>query len=414
MSLSPADEHRRARLRRMKAVALGLLVLAAAIYLVTLNLDHAGGWGYVNTMAEAAMVGALADWFAVTALFRHPLGIPIPHTAIIPSKKDELAGSLQSFFADNFLTEDVVRERIGEARLGRRLGGWLRQPDHARRVVDEGVRIAHALLRRVSDDDVRFVARDVLLPRLDREPLASVSGALLEGIVADRAHKGFVDLLLRETHTWLTKHPTQFTAMLHDRAPRWAPGFLNQRVVSALYWQALDWVDRVRRDPEHPTRRSFDDLLLRIAADLQNDPSVQGRFETLKTRLLTHPQLEDALVSLWDSVRASLESALDDAGSGLRTRAIAGVEGVGESLRTDVALAARIDTTVSDAAAYLVTSYGHELSSVIGHTIQRWDGRDASRRIELYVGRDLQFIRINGTVVGALAGLAIHAVSQLF
>lgn len=414
MSLSPADEHRRIRLHRMKAVALGLLVAAAVIYLATLNLDHSGGWGYVNTMAEAAMVGALADWFAVTALFRHPLGIPIPHTAIIPRKKDELAGSLQSFFADNFLTEDVVRERIGEARLGRRLGGWLRHEDHARRVVDEGVRIAHALLRRVSDADVRFVARDVLLPRLDREPLASVSGALLEGIVADRAHKGFVDLLLRETHTWLTKHPTQFTAMLHDRAPRWAPGFLNQRVVSALYWQALDWVDRVRRDPEHPTRRSFDNLLLRIAADLQNDPSVQGRFETLKTRLLTHPQLEDALVSLWASVRASLESALDDPGSGLRTRAIAGVEGLGESLGTDDALAARIDTTVSDAAAYLVTSYGHELSSVISHTIQRWDGRDASRRIELYVGRDLQFIRINGTVVGALAGLVIHAVSQLF
>ena len=136
MTLSPADEHRLTRLRRMKAVALGLLVLAAVIYLVTLNLDHSGGWGYVNTMAEAAMVGALADWFAVTALFRHPLGIPIPHTAIIPRKKDELAGSLQSFFADNFLTEDVVRERIGEAKLGRRLGGWLRQEDHARRVVD--------------------------------------------------------------------------------------------------------------------------------------------------------------------------------------------------------------------------------------------------------------------------------------
>lgn len=414
MSLSPADQHRRRRLRRMKAVALGLLGFAAVIYVATLNLDHSGVWGYVNTMAEAAMVGALADWFAVTALFRHPLGIPIPHTAIIPRKKDELAGSLQSFFADNFLTEDVVRERIADARLGRRLGGWLSQENHARRVVDEGVRISRALLGRVSDDEVRFLARDVLLPRLSREPLASVSGAALEGIVADRAHKGFVDLLLRETHTWLTKHPTQFTAMLHDRAPRWAPHVLNQRVVSALYWQALDWVNRVLDDPEHPTRRGFDNLLLRIATDLQHDPSVQGRFESLKERLITHPQLEDAMVALWGSVRVSLESALDDPDSALRARATEAVEELGESLRTDETLATRIDATVSDAAAYLVTTYGHELSSVISHTIQRWDGQDASRRIELYVGRDLQFIRLNGTVVGALAGLVIHAVSQLF
>ncbi|MFT3875403.1 MAG: DUF445 domain-containing protein [Propioniciclava sp.] len=413
MSLSPADQRRLQRLRRMKAVALGLLGAAAVIYLATLRLDHSGVWGYVNTMAEAAMVGALADWFAVTALFRHPLGIPIPHTAIIPRKKDELAGSLQSFFADNFLTEDVVRERITDARLGRRLGGWLRQEDHARRVVDEGVRIGRALLGRVSDDDVRSLARDVLLPRLDREPLASVGGALLEGIVADRAHQGFVDLILRETRTWLAKHPTQFTAMLHDRAPSWAPNFVNQRIVSALYWQALDWVSRVLEDPGHPTRRSFDNLLLRIANDLQHDPAVQARFESLKGRLLTHRQLEDAVVSLWGSVRVSLESALDNPDSALRRRAAEAVEKLGESLREDDALAARIDATTSDAAAYLVTSYGHELSSVISHTIQRWDGRDASRRIEFYVGRDLQFIRINGTVVGALAGLIIHAVSQL-
>jgi len=413
MSMSVADEARLKRLRRMKAIALSLLVAAAVVYLATLRLDHSGAWGYVNTMAEAAMVGALADWFAVTALFRYPLGIPIPHTAIIPRKKDELAGSLQSFFASNFLTEEVVRERITDARLSTRLGGWLREEAHARRVLTEGVRVARALLDRVKDDDVRAVAVDVVLPRLDREPVSAVTGALLQAIISDRAHKGFVDLVLREIHAWLTKNPKAFTAILHDRAPKWSPHFVNQRIVSALYWQALDWVSQVRDDPEHTTRRSLDDLLLRIAGDLQADESVQARFEAIKTKLLTHPQVGDTVVSLWRSVRTSLESALEDTDSALHARAQRGVQDLGEALLTDTALQARVDATVSDAASWLVTTYGHELSSVISHTIQRWDGQDASQRIELYVGRDLQFIRINGTVVGALAGLVIHAVSQL-
>ncbi|MDO5535251.1 MAG: DUF445 domain-containing protein [Propionibacteriaceae bacterium] len=413
MSITAGDEVRLTRLRRMKAVALSLLVGAAIIYLATLGLDHSGVWGYVNTMAEAAMVGALADWFAVTALFRHPLGLPIPHTAIIPRKKDELAGSLQSFFASNFLTEEVVRERIADAALSRRIGGWLQDEAHARRIVAEGVRVARTLLGRIKDEDVEALAVDVILPRLDREPVAAITGALLDGIVADRAHKGFVDLVLRELHTWLTKNPKAFTAILHERAPRWSPHFVNQRVVSAVYWQALDWVSAVRDDPEHTARQGLDDLLLRIASDLQQDASVQGRFEALKNRLLTHPQVGRTVVSLWASVRASLEAVLDDAESGLHERAVRGVRELGESLLTDEALSDRVNSTVSDAASWLVTTYGNELSSVISHTIQRWDGRDAAQRIELYVGRDLQFIRINGTVVGALAGLVIHAISQL-
>ena len=413
MSMSAGDEERLRRLRRMKAIALSLLVFAAVVYLATLRLDHSGVWGYVNTMSEAAMVGALADWFAVTALFRHPLGIPIPHTAIISRKKDELAGSLQSFFASNFLTEEVVRERISDAGLSRRLGGWLREEAHARRIVAEGVRVARALLGRIKDDDVRALAVDVVLPRLDREPVSQITGALLDGIVSDKAHKGFVDLVLRELHTWLTKNPKAFVAILHDRAPKWSPQFVNQRVVSALYWQALDWVAAVRDDPDHTARKGLDDLLLRIAGDLQADEQVRARFEALKTRLLTHPQIGHTVVSLWASVRASLESALDEEDSGLRERAIRGVQELGDALLTDAAIAERVDSTASDAAAWAVTTYGHELSSVISHTIQRWDGRDASKRIELYVGRDLQFIRINGTVVGALAGLVIHAVSHL-
>ena len=413
MALSSADELRLRRLRRMKAVALSLLAAAAVIYLLTFRLDHSGVWGYVNTMAEAAMVGAMADWFAVTALFKHPMGLPIPHTAIIPRKKDELANSLQSFFADNFLTEGIVRERMADAHLARRLGVWLQDEAHARRLVVEAVRILKAALNKVSDDDVRTVATDVLLPRLAKEEVAPMTGALLEAIVADRAHKGLVDLVLRELYTWLTKNPRDFTAMLHERAPRWSPTFVNQRVVSALYWQALEWVAAVRDDPEHQTRQALDALLLRIASDLGQDASVQERAEALKVKLLMHPQIGDTVVSLWRSLRASLNDALDDPDSTLRARAVTLIEELGTTLVEDPAQQERVDGLAQDAAGYLVSTYGRELSSVISHTIQEWDGNDASKRIELYVGRDLQFIRINGTVVGALVGLIIHGVSQL-
>lgn len=397
----------------MKTLALSLLGLAAVIYLATLRLDHSGVWGYVNTMAEAAMVGALADWFAVTALFRHPLGIPIPHTAIIPRKKDELAGSLESFFADFFLTEEVVRERVSEAQVARRAGVWLRDERHAQRLVTEVLRLSRTLLSRVRDEEVQSIATDVLVPRLAREPLAPMAGSLLEGIVEDHAHRGFVDLIAREVHAWLQANPSQFTAVLHDRAPRWSPHFVNQRVVSLAYWQAVDWVAAIRDNPDHPTRLALDDLLLRIAHDLQEDPAVQARGQALVNRLLEHPQVGETAVSLWRSLRHSLDTALDDPHSGLHARGVRAVRRLGSALITDEALQRRVDDSLTDAAGFLVSTYGHELSSVIGHTIQRWDGADAARRIELYVGRDLQFIRINGTVVGALAGLVIHAVTQL-
>lgn len=413
LATSAADAVRLRRLRRMKSVALGLLILAAVTYLATLRLDHSGVWGYVNTMAEGAMVGALADWFAVTALFRHPLGLPIPHTAIIPRKKDELARSLESFIADNFLTEDVVRERILAADLARRVGSWADDDEHARRVMVEALRVTRAALDRIDDDSVYRLAGEVLLPRLGNQDLGPVLGVLLDGIVQERAHNALVDIVTRELHTWLEANPKQFTRILHERAPRWAPTFLNRRVVSILYWQALDWIATVRDTEDHPARLALDDLLQRVALDLQQDTEIRARVEAIKGRVLANPRSAEAIVALWTRLKASLAQAMDDPESELYVRGIRQVRRLGRSMQEDAAVQARVNTMASEAAGFLVRTYGAELSSIVSHTIERWDGEQASRRIELYIGRDLQYIRINGTVVGALAGLTIHAVSQL-
>ena len=412
-TMSPADVGRASRLRRMKLVALSLLLFAAVVYLTTLHVADLGVWGFVNAGAEAAMVGALADWFAVTALFRHPLGLPIPHTAIIPKRKDDIARNLQDFFTENFLTEDIVRERVAAIGVGRRLGEWLQTDANAARVVAEGSRLARVALAHVKDDDVNHLVSDVIVPRLESEPLAGVMGDLLDAVVRDGAHRGLVDLAVGEVHDWLRRHPDTFNGIVGERAPRWAPGFVNRKIVRWTYDQAMEWLWAIRRDRNHPTRAALDDLLRQVADDLQHNPVVAERAEKLKERLLGHPQTAETLVSLWATVRASLDAALAAESSELKRRAVGAVQRFGASLLADDALRARLERQLEDATAFVVRTYGADLSTVISHTIERWDGTQAARRIELHVGRDLQFIRINGTVVGCLAGLAIHAVSLL-
>ncbi|MFT4228554.1 DUF445 domain-containing protein [Micropruina sp.] len=412
-TMSPADQERASRLRRMKLIALGLLLLAAAVYLGTLRVADEGVWGFVNAGAEAAMVGALADWFAVTALFRHPLGLPVPHTAIIPRRKDDIARNLQSFFTENFLTEAIVRERVAATRVGTWLGEWLQVETNAVRVVAEGSRLARVGLTRISDDDVNHLVSEVIVPRLRSEPLAGAAGDLLDAIVTDGAHHGLVDLVVGEVHDWLRRHPDTFDGIVGERAPRWAPKFINRRVVSWTYDQAMEWLWAIRRDRNHPTRAALDDLLRQVAGDLQRNPVVAERAEKLKDRLLSHPQTAETIVSLWRTVQGSLDSALAAESSELKQRAVRAVQRFGDSLLDDDALRARLEGRLEDASAFVVRTYGAELSTVISHTIERWDGKQAARRIELHVGRDLQFIRINGTVVGCLAGLGIHAISLL-
>lgn len=411
--LADPDLQRLRALRRMKGLALGLLVVAAILYVATLWADHSGLWGWVNSGSEAAMVGAMADWFAVTALFRHPMGLPIPHTAIIPTKKDDLAVSLQDFFTENFLTPEIARERLDSAHIAMRVGTWLGDEQHAARVGAELSRLLKAGLGRISDDDVRTLITDTVMPRLAREPMAALAGDMLAGIVRDGAHKGLVDLVAREVLGWLERNPESFKRMIADRAPWWSPDAISRRLVDWTYAQALAWVKEILAEPDHPTRKSLDDLLLRVSSDLHYDVAMQRRFEGLKDRLLTHPQIGDTAVSVWRESRDGLMAAMDDPDSALRRRVTGVLVDLGRTLVSDPVQRERLDARLGDLVSFFIQTYGRELSGVITHTIQRWDGEEASRKIELHVGRDLQFIRINGTVVGCLVGLLIHGVTLL-
>jgi uncharacterized membrane-anchored protein YjiN (DUF445 family) len=404
-----ADSERRRRLRRMRSVAVSLLVFAAVVYLVTLDQD--GFWGYVNAGAEASMVGAIADWFAVTALFKHPLGLPIPHTALIPKRKDEFGKSLEDFVKENFLQEAVIRDRLAVAQISARAAEWLRQPENAARVVAEGSSVLTLALNRLRDSDVEALVADVLLPRLKTEPISPIAGNLLAEILKDNAHHGLVDLALEEGHHWLVHNQDTFAQVVGERAPWWAPDRLNELVTDRLHLEAVRWLADIRADPHHRARAALDSLLAQLAADLLETVGTQERAERLKVRLLEHPQFLASGMAVFGAMKQALLDALADDDGPLRERAGAELVGFADRLAADPAMQARIDTWGADAAVFAVRRYGGELTAVITHTIERWDGKEAARRIELHVGRDLQFIRINGTIVGGLVGVVIHAVS---
>lgn len=391
-------------------MATALFVGAAALFVATHG--HGGPWGYVNAAAEAAMVGALADWFAVTALFRHPLGIPIPHTALIPRKKDQLAASLQDFVAENFLSEGVIRDRLVAVEPAQRLGAWLTVPGRADSLAREGSAVAADLLGRVREADVQGVVTEMIVPRMIAEPLSPAVGELLREVIDEAAHTGLVDIGLDELGAWLRRHPERLTDLIKQRAPDWAPDWANNLVADRLLREVLRWVEDIRTNPHHDARRALDHWLTQLADDLQHDPATMERAERLKERLLTQPQAATTAVRLWDAFRAGLVVALRDDTGLLRRRVVEELTELGATLQSDPVVIERVNRWVADAAAYVVNHYGSDVASVISSTVERWDGTETGERIELFVGRDLQFIRINGTIVGGLAGLTIHALSQ--
>ncbi|RSN37278.1 DUF445 domain-containing protein [Amycolatopsis sp. WAC 04169] len=411
-----AEEEKRRGLRKMKMVALSFLLGATVIFLLT-SWAEAAGWpawvGYVRAAAEAGMVGALADWFAVTALFRHPLRIKIPHTAIIPNKKDALGSSLGDFVGSNFLSESVVREKLSRVEVSKRLGGWLSQPANAERVTSELATVVRAAVKVLRDEDVQAIMEQAVVKRIVDKPWGPPLGKILEGVFADGAHHKLVDLMCDRAYEWVRDNHTTMLRVVSDRAPSWSPKFVDEMLADKVYGEVLSFVWAVKTDVNHPMRLALDKFLGEFAQDLQTDPEVMARAEQVKSQMLGHDEVQKLIGSAWATAKEMLLNAAEDPSSELRRRVRTGLETLGGRLVSDEHIRSKVDTWVEGAAAYVVTHYSKEITTIITDTVERWDAEETSRKIELQVGRDLQFIRINGTVVGALAGLVIYTVAQL-
>jgi uncharacterized membrane-anchored protein YjiN (DUF445 family) len=412
----PNDEEKRRGLRRMKGVAGSFLLGATVVFLLACWAQSAGwpGWvGYVRAAAEAGMVGALADWFAVTALFRHPLGLRIPHTAIIPSKKDALGNSLGEFVGTNFLSEEVVRDKLRRIDISKRLGGWLAQRHNAERVTAELATVVRGAVTVLRDEDVQAVMEQAVVRRVVDKPWGPPLGKLLDQVFADGAHHKLVDLMCDRAYEWVRDNHQTVLRVVSERAPTWSPKFVDEMLADKVYGEVLSFAWAVKTDVNHPMRTALDRFLTEFAQDLQTDPDTMARAEQVKWQILEHTEVQKLIGSAWTTAKEMLLTAAEDPSSELRKRVCEGLRTLGDRLVNDESIRSKVDGWVEGAAAYVVRHYSPEITTIITDTVERWDAEETSRKIELQVGRDLQFIRINGTVVGSLAGLVIYSVAQL-
>lgn len=412
-----ADAERLVALRRMKMVALSFLVGATGVFLAcgwAQAHTSAGVWvGYVGAAGEAGMVGALADWFAVTALFKHPLGIPIPHTAIIKRKKDQLGEGLGTFVRENFLSAPVVETKLRDAQVPGRLGKWLSDASHADRVASETATVLRVLVELLRDEDVQQVIDRMIVRRIAEPQWGPPVGRVLATLLAENRQEALIQLLADRAFQWSLNAGEIIQRVVERDSPSWSPRFIDHLVGDRIHRELMDFTDKVRRNPDHELRRSATRFLFEFADDLQHDPDTIARADAIKEQLMARDEIANAAATAWKTLKRLVLEGVDDPSSALRTRIADTVIRVGESLRDDADLRDKVDNWIVRAAQHLVSQYGIEITAIITETIERWDAEEASRRIELHVGRDLQFIRINGTVVGSLAGLVIYAVAQL-
>ena len=412
MEVTAIDAERQRGLRRMKAVALGLLVAAAVVYVIT-KTHGGGGWvGYVRAFSEAAMVGALADWFAVTALFRHPLGLPIPHTAIIPKRKDQIGRSLGQFVETNFLTQDVLGERLAQARIGERVGEWLAEPENAERASGALGDALKGTLEVLDDKEVQHGLEGVVRRRIAETPAAPLVGRAIDVSIDGGHHQRLLDAILVGLGNFLDDNHDTFRRRLYEESPWWVPESIDNRVLEKIYDVVGRFLTDVRANPDHEMRTTVDVRVTLLAQRLQHDPEMLAKGEELKNELLDHPEFRAWIESLWLGAKRGLIEAANDPRSELRARATRHLQQLGERISADPELQRKVDDWVARAVGYVVDRYRSEVGDLIEHTVERWDGESTARKMELQVGRDLQFIRINGTLVGGLAGIVIHAAGE--
>jgi uncharacterized membrane-anchored protein YjiN (DUF445 family) len=408
------DAEKAAALRRMKSVALALLIVMAVVFTAAFALQKQYPWlEYVRAAAEGGMVGALADWFAVTALFKYPMGLKIPHTAIIPRRKDQIGASLGEFVETNFLSEQVVQEKLASVDIARKAGTWLASPGGPERIAKEGSALIRGAFTVLNDDDVQAVIEGMVRKHLLTPPWGPPVGRMAERIFADGHHHKLVDLLVDRAADWVEANHSTVNRLVSDRSPLWVPSFVDDIVGDRVYNEIAKFIRAVQQDPDHQVRQSIDTYLGDLAQDLQHDPAMIARAETIKTQVLGDPEVRELASRTWGTIKDALLTAVDDPDSELTQRFKSAVRDFGLRLVNDDELAGKVNAWIGDAAGYLVKTYRSDIAGVITDTVARWDAEETSQKIELQVGKDLQYIRINGTVVGSLAGLAIFAVAHL-
>ena len=407
------EEIRLRQLRAMKQRATGLLVLITAVYLaLVLVADGGTVIDYASAGAGAAMVGGLADWFAVTALFRHPLGLPIPHTAVIAERKDQFGETLGDFVSTNFLSPDVLSERVRSSQAVARGAAWLADEAHAEVVAGHLADVVVALADSVRDEDVAELLEAEVRRAVDAVPLAAWAARAVKVMTGKGRHQELVDTATRGLERLVIDNRADLRRRFTEQAPWWIPDRVDNRIFDRLADAFCDLLRAVRLDPAHQVRHRVDEWIGTLVDNLEHSPDMAARLEDLKHEFLQQAELRAWTSSLWAGFRDSLRLQASDPGSPLRRHLAHAITAAARRLRDDAELLARVERMAENGAYTLAERFRDEAAELVSGTIARWDAQETSAKLELLLGRDLQFIRINGTVVGGIAGLVIHAVGD--
>src|SRR5438445_4011218 len=411
----PDDAVRQAQLDAMKRRATGLLALAAVVFAGASIFESTYPWlGYVRATAEASLVGGLADWFAVTALFRHPLGIPIPHTAIVATRKERIGRILGTFVQNHFLSRDVIALNLRAVHPAERAARWLSDPAHSRQIARQLAGGLAKTLEALPDEDARELVRQVVSTRVRATRVAPALGRTLALVLEGDHHQGFLNEAVRLAAQAISDSRDFIREKVRAESPWWVPGVVDDKIYQRIIEVTEALLRAIGADPRHPLRKAFDSALRDFVDRLQHSPDVIAKAEAMKEEWLSDPSLADLSTRLWDATRRAIVAYATRADGGRAPGPLErGLSEVAAALLTNEALLAEIDDVVIDLAATAVERYRHEIGDLIAQTVAGWDPEATSRRFELAVGRDLQFVRINGTLVGGLVGLAIYTVSQL-
>ncbi|MBP6729845.1 MAG: DUF445 domain-containing protein [Microthrixaceae bacterium] len=401
-------------IRSMKRTASLVLAAATAAFVVARIIERAHpAWGYVRATAEAAMVGGIADWFAVTALFRHPLGIPIPHTAILPNRKDQLGRTMGSFVQRSFLAPDLVAERLAEADIATRLGEWLDDEANVTTVARQAGSLAATVARLLDDDEVAELVSSEVFARLREVDPAPIAARVLEVATEDGRHHQLIDAALTGALDMMATQRPMLRSRFAAESPWWVPESIDERVFERLFAALGTFFGEIRSDPSHPLRHHVDARLRDLIEALRTDPERAARVGELRDELLDHPSVREWSRQIWVELRERVIAESSAPGSALQSRLEQAVRSLRHALANDPDLGARVEAAAVDVARTVCERYGDEIASFVETTVQRWDATETSLRVELLLGRDLQIIRINGSVVGGLAGLVIYGLGQL-
>ena len=411
-----ADEAtRQAQLDKMKRRATGLLVLATVVFVVARVLETRWAWvGIIRATAEAGMVGGLADWFAVTALFRHPLGIPIPHTAIVPAKKDRVGRTLGAFVQRNFLTRDVIEHRLRSMQVGLRLAEWLADPDNARTISRSAATAMSSAAQMLRDEDVQQVIDHSLAERVRAMHLAPLIGRILSVVTENDRHQEVLDEVIELASRVVNDNSEIIRSRIEAETPWWIPTAVDDKIFKRVLGAIQRLLTELSADPNHALRQRFDAALHEFIDRLNSSPEFAARVDAWKEEFLENDAARRFSASVWQDAKAALARYAanpEPKAPGVIENALTTF---GQKAIDDVELLAKLDKFAVDVAVFLVGRYQDEVADLIATTVASWDPEITSKRVELAIGRDLQFIRINGTIVGGLAGMVIYLISSFF